>query len=56
VLLSDFLAMTKVLRMLYGTAVAKEYFERRINEFGDLDISDLFNYKAYDTVTPTTEN
>jgi len=54
-LLSDFLNMTKVLRMLYGVEVAKEYFEKQINEFGELNISDLFSYTSYDKVTSTTE-
>jgi len=53
-LLSDFLNMVKVLRMLYGVPVAREYFERQIGEFGDLVLSDLFNYESFDKVEPTT--
>jgi len=54
-LLGDFLGMTKVLRMLYGVEVAKEYFERQIHEFGDLNISDLYSYKSYDKLQTTIE-
>lgn len=54
-LIKDFLDMVKVLRMLYGVNIAKEYFEKHINDFGDFTISDLFNYKTFDNVDTTTE-
>lgn len=54
-LLADFLSMTKVLRMLYGTALATEYFEKNLSQFGDLDVKDLQSYKAYAKISPTRE-
>lgn len=53
-LMSDFLNMVKVLRMLYGVEVAKEYFEKQINQFGDMEISDLFSYHSFDKVETTS--
>ena len=46
-LFSDFLSFTKVLRMLYGTALATEYFEKHINDFQELEIKHLKSYKNY---------
>jgi len=54
-LIKDFLDMVKVLRMLYGVAVAREYFERQISEFGDMQLSVLFNYQSFDKLQTTLE-
>ena len=55
-LLSDFLSMTKVLRMLYGPRVAKEYFEKTVAEFGDFSLKDLQSYDGYAKIQPTHGN
>lgn len=53
-LLVDFLDMVKVLRMLYGVAVAREYFELHISEFAEFDVKDLYAYNSYVTVDTTS--
>lgn len=54
-LLQDFLDMVKVLRMLYGVAIAKEYFELHVNEFSEFDVKDLFAYQSYANLEITPE-
>lgn len=38
---NDFLNLTKVIRMLYGTTVAGKFFEDNINKFYNLTLNDL---------------
>lgn len=54
--LSDYMDLTKVIRMLYGVSVATTFFEQNFKEFTGADINTLSNLKKRAKLDTTLED
>jgi len=45
---TEFLQLTKVLRMIYGRTVSQKFFEKNVGMYYDLDSASLSNLKKGD--------
>lgn len=53
--LSEYMDLTKVIRMLYGVNVATIFFEQNFKEFTGVDINTLSNLKKRAKLDTTSE-
>lgn len=53
---TEFLDTVKVLRMLYGVAVADKFFKKNFTTFTGYEISDLNKLKHVDTIGDNQSN